>query len=288
MGDYKRICKECGKELVYKSYTAFWLAEKNNSLCRSCSKKKVAKKNCELSVLLEETPEAYYWMGFLMADGHFSDGRISFRISNKDKEQIIKFAKFIKWTGKIKETNKYVGISPMNKDVVKKLCEKFDLKEKKTYYPPETILNHNKDLIKYLFIGFIDGDGNISKQYKRQDCFIRIKTHKSWEKILKEFCEIVDYDNTHVRINKDGYCELYISDSKIVTYLKKKANNTPALKRKWEKINENYISRNVKSKILKNNIIEMLNKGYKNKDISKILNISNSLVSKIKKENYER
>ena len=285
---YKRTCKECGKELIYKSYPAFWLAEKNNALCRSCAKKKVVKKKCDLSVLLEETPEAYYWIGFLIADGHFSNGRISFRLSNRDKEQIIKFAKFIKWTGKIKETKNYVGVNPMDKDIVNKLCEKFDLKEKKTYYPPETILNHNRELVKYLFIGFIDGDGNISKQYKRQDSFIRIKTHKSWEKILKEFCELINYDNAHVRINKDGYCELYISNSKVVTELKKITNNIPVLKRKWEKIDENYVSRNVKSKIIRNYIVEMLNKGYKNKDISKTLKISNSLVSKIKKEIYER
>ena len=60
------------------------------------------------------------------------------------------------------------------------------------------------------------------------------------------------------------------------------------MREKWEKIDENYVSRNVKSKIIRNYIVEMLNKGYKNKDISKTLKISNSLASKIKKEIYER
>ena len=288
MEKYKRICEKCGKELFYNSYPAFWLAEKNNALCRSCARKKIIRKKCDLSVLLEETPESYYWIGFLMADGHFSNGRISFVLSNKDKEQILKFADFIKWTGKIRETTKRVGISPMNKDIVNELCEKFDLNENKTYNPPETILNHNEKLIIYLIIGFIDGDGNVSKQYKRQDCFIRIKIHKSWEKILKEFCEIINYNSEHVKINKNGYCELYISDSEIVTNLKKKSNDIPVLKRKWEKIDENYISRHTKSKILKNNVTKMLSKGFMNKDISKALKVSPSVVSKIKKKIYEK
>lgn len=172
--------------------------------------------------------------------------------------------------------------------IINELCKKFDLNEDKTYNPPETILNHNEKLLIYLIIGFIDGDGNISKQYKRRDCFIRIKLHKSWEKILKEFCEIIHYNNEHVKINKNGYCELYISDSKIVTNLKKKANDISVLKRKWEKIDENYISRYIKSKILKNDVIKMLSKGFRNKDISKALKVSPSVISKIKKETYEK
>jgi hypothetical protein len=288
MEEYKRICEVCGKELFYKSYPAFWLAEKNNALCKSCAGKKKNNKKCDLSVLLDESPESYYWVGFLMADGHFSNGRISFILSHKDKEQILKFAEFIKWKGKIRETSKNVGICPMNKDIVNELCKKFDLNENKTYNPPKTILNNNEELIKYLIIGFIDGDGNISKQYKRQDCLIRIKIHKSWEKILKEFCKVIHYNAERVKINKDGYCELCISDSEIVTFLKKKANEVPVLKRKWEKINENYISRYTKSKILKTSVTEMLNKGIRNKDISKALKVSPSVVSKIKKEIYEK
>ena len=271
MEKYKRICRICGKELEYGSYSAYWLAEKNNTTCINCASRAKAKRKCDLSKLLEETPESYYWIGFLLADGHFQDGRVTFHLALKDSEHVKKFASFIKWSGKFNNRGELgIGVSAKHTEVIEELCKKFDIKQNKTYNPPKTILNHDKELLKCLLIGFIDGDGNIGKQYRRKDCFIRIKAHKSWYGILKEFCELVEYDTKHVRLNKQGYCELYFSDSKIVTELKKKTNILPVLERKWEKIDENYVSRYTTSKILREKVIQMLNdNGYSIYDIAK-------------------
>jgi ferredoxin-thioredoxin reductase catalytic subunit len=289
MKKYKRICRICGKELEYGSYSAYYLAEKNNAVCRNCATRKNAKRKCDLSPLLEETPEAYYWIGFLLADGHFENGRIKFHLALRDAEQIRRFASFIKWTGNFENRGKLgIGVAAKHTEVVEMLCDKFDIKQDKTYDPPNTILNHDKELLKCLLIGFIDGDGNIENQYKRKDCFIRIKVHKSWNEILKEFCELVDYDTKHVRLNNKGYCELYFSDSNIVTELKKKSNELPVLDRKWKKIDEDYISRHNTSKILKEKIIKMLNENMRNKDISNELGVSTSYISKINKEYVKR
>lgn len=285
MKKYKRICRICGKELEYGSYTAYYLAEKCNAVCRNCATRKNAKRKCDLSSLLKETPEAYYWIGFLLADGHFENGRIKFHLASKDSDQVKKFANFIKWTGNFDDRGELgIGVAAKHTEVVDKLCKKFDISHNKTYIPPKTILNHDKELLKYLLIGFIDGDGNIEKQYNRRDCFIRIKVHKSWKEILKEFCELVGYDTNHVRVNKQDYCELYFSDSNIVTELKKETHIIPVLERKWQKIDENYVSRYTISKILREKVIQMLNKNMKNKDISLELGISPSYVSKINKE----
>lgn len=284
MEKYKRTCRLCGKELEYGSYSAYWLAEKNNAVCRNCSAKIKAKRKCDLSVLLEDSLEAYYWIGFLLADGHFENGRVKFHLALKDSEQVKKFARFIKWSGNFDDRGKLgIGVAAKHTEVIEELCKKFDIKHNKTYNPPNTILNHDKELLKYLVIGFIDGDGNIEKQYKRNDCFIRIKTHTSWENILKEFCEIIGYDEKHVKNNKQGYSELCISDSNILTELKKEANKLPVLKRKWEKIDETFVSRYTTSKLLKEKVINMLNNGVKNKDICNELKISPSYVSKINK-----
>lgn len=286
MEKYKRICRICGKELEYGSYSAYWLAEKNNAVCRNCASRAKSKRKCDLSKLLEETPEAYYWIGFLLADGHFQDGRVHFHLALKDSEQVKNFANFIKWRGNFEDRGELgIGVAAKHTEVIEELCKKFDIKQNKTYNPPKTILNHNKELLKYLLIGFIDGDGNIENQYKRKDCFIRIKVYKSWNKILKEFCELVGYDTKHVKLNKQDYCELCFSDSKIITELKKKSNILPVLERKWGKVDENYTSRYSTSKILKEKIINMLNDGVKNKDICNELKISPSYVSKINK-NY--
>lgn len=285
MKKYKRICRICGKELEYGSYSAYYLAEKCNAVCRNCATRKNAKRKCDLSSLLEESPEAYYWIGFLLADGHFENGRIKFHLASKDSDQVKKFANFIKWTGNFDDRGELgIGVAAKHTEVVDELCKKFDITHNKTYIPPKTIMNHREDLLRYLIIGFIDGDGNIEKQYKRNDCFIRIKTHNSWENILKEFCKIIGYEEKHVRHNKQGYSELCISDSNILAELKKEAMTLPVLKRKWDKIDETFVSRNNTSKILKEKIINMLNKNMKNKDISLELGISPSYVSKINKE----
>lgn len=285
MKKYNRICKICGKELKYGSYSAYYLAEKNNAICRNCASRARAKRKCDLSPLLEETPEAYYWIGFLLADGHFENGRVNFHLALKDSDQVKKFANFIKWSGNFYDRVELgIGFAAKHTEVVEELCKKFDIKQNKTYNPPKTILNHDKELLKCLLIGFIDGDGNIDNQYKRKDCFIRIKVHKSWDGILKEFCELVGYDTKHVRFNKQGYCELYFSDSNIVTELKKKSNTLPVLSRKWKKIDENYVSRYNTSKVLKEKIIKMLNKNMRNKDISSELGVSASYISNINKK----
>lgn len=57
---YKRICLQCGKELLYKSKQSYQQAVKNNSLCKSCGMKKVQKRNSDLSVLLEDSYETFY------------------------------------------------------------------------------------------------------------------------------------------------------------------------------------------------------------------------------------
>ena len=277
MKEYKRICKECGKELFYKSYPAYWLAEKNNALCRNCATKKAVERKCDLSVLLEETPESYYWIGFLMADGNFNNGRISFTLAKKDEEQVLKFAKFIKWTGKIKTTPIYAGISPMHKEAVDKICEKFDLKKNKTYNPPETILNHDKELLKYLLIGFIDGDGTIN------ECSIRFRVHSSWINILKEFSKLINSKNNPT-ITKDGYAYFRINRAKAFEILLPLIICVPCLKRKWDRLicSKNKTIDYYKTSCKTKEVVRLIESGMQAKEVSEKLNITKDNVLRIK------
>ena len=157
--EYKRICPICKKELEYKSYPAWYNANKSNSICRSCAAKQKAQHCGDISKLLENTFEAWYWVGFLLADGSFNNNRLKLTLAIKDKEHLLKFASFIKYTGSLLETDKSVSVAVQNTDLVKKLCSKYENLSKKTYKPPTILSNLSKDTLYCILAGFIDGDG---------------------------------------------------------------------------------------------------------------------------------
>lgn len=286
--EYKRICPNCGKELVYQSYTAWYNANKANSLCRSCGCKKATKHCGNLEKLLEESFESYYWMGFLLADGCFSDDRLRIGLAIKDKEHLLKFAKFIDYTGTINENATKISLAVKDIDIVNKICDKFDIDHQKTYNPPSTLDWINKDFIYCLLAGFIDGDGNIQHQNNREDFFLRIKNHASWIDILKFFGSLIT-DKECVKINNKGYAELVITNTTKLQKLKEKVltYNLPILSRKWDIIDMNFISKYTKAEEIRNKVIDLLSKNIKQVEIAKQLGISQSNVTKIKKNYYE-
>lgn len=92
-----------------------------------------------LERLLEETPEAYYWMGFLFADGHFDKrNTIHLTISIKDKDHIEKYADFINYPKnniRYLSTTNSVAVSKSNKDIFLKIIEKFSISQRKSTNP---------------------------------------------------------------------------------------------------------------------------------------------------------
>lgn len=284
--EFKRICPNCGKELMYKSETSYKNAIKSNSICRSCaSKERQKEKHCaDLTNLLLDTPEAFYWVGFLLADGSFYDNRLKLGLSPKDSEHLYKFAKFIDYHGAISITNKSISIACKNNEIVNSIKKKFDIKDRKTYNPPETIFRFKEDLVYSLLAGFIDGDGNIQNQTKRKDFFLRIKTHASWKHILKEFNTLIS-DKDSVKIDSRGYALLTISNTEKLKQLKSKilSLNIPILSRKWDVIDLNYTSKYVTASELREKVMEAYRAGIRNKDIAEKFNISKSNVTKILK-----
>lgn len=286
MKKYNRICKICGKKLEYGSYSAYWLAEKNNAVCRNCAAKSRAKRKCDLSPLLEETPEAYYWVGFLLADGHFENGRVNFHLALKDSDQVKKFANFIKWSGNFYDRVELgIGFAAKHTEVVEELCKKFDIKQNKTYNPPKTILNHDKELLKYLLIGFIDGDGSINENS------IKFRIHSSWLGVLNEFADLFD-EGKKATITKDGYAYWRINKHNTTKVLLPIISFVPYLKRKWEHLNTRHNSKTVydvetihKRYNISNKtkgILHMIENGASTKEVSKKFNISTDYVLRIK------
>ena len=287
--EYKRICQKCNKEIRYKSYNAWYTANKNNSLCRSCSAKARTVHCGDLNKLLEETNEAYYWIGFLLADGSFCNGRLKFSLSKKDSDQVYKFAEFINYTGTFSKSDTAISIAVKDIDTVTQICKKFNIFPQKTYNPPKNLRKLNKDKLYCLLAGFIDGDGSIKNQNKRDDFFLRIKNHSSWKEVLELFSELIVNKNC-VKINSKGYAELTISNTKKLQEFKSKiiSYNIPILKRKWDIINMDFVSKYTKAEETRNKVLKLLQQNVKQQDIAKICNTSPANVSKIKKNYYEK
>jgi hypothetical protein len=113
----------------------------------------------------ELTPEAIYWIGFLYADGHVrKDGAehsIEVEIELKDREHLVKFAKFLECN---KEPKQYSNNSCTLKIYSKKINQKLKelgLHHNKSYTAkPHELLKNSRDFWR----GVVDGDGSISNQ----------------------------------------------------------------------------------------------------------------------------
>ena len=286
--EYVRYCPKCGSQKIYKSLDSF-RANKNSLLCRSCARKDVFNKLYpnKIDKLLDDTPETYYWIGYLLADGHFYTDKIKFTQNGADKLSVEKFRNYIGGSCEVKYDNKLdsTTFSVMSKDIVPQIMRKFDIKSNKTYNPPcnEIFENMNIDLLAYLFIGFVDGDGHIANLHNRPDYNLRIKVHSSWKDILNIFSERLFSLSGYVKINNRGYADFTIGDSQILKQFKRKYFENISfepLHRKWDVIDLNYVGKYEQAKITLEQVKELYKKNYTVKQICKELNLKEGLVYK--------
>ena len=242
----KRNCPICGVELNYKSNEAYSLAKRKNGNCRSCATKKYAKRIGDLSFLLKDENESFYWVGFLLADGSFDKfNRLKLVLSQKDRGHLelfsLKSKTIVKDTVSVLNGKQYqqCSISIMHREIVQKIMDKFDIKQNKTIYPPnvDKYKKFSREQLFSLFVGYIDGDGNIGKKHNREDSHIRIKVHQNWFEFVEFFNKQLDI-NAPLKITKCGYALLQISNYKVCREIKQETISLkiPFLKRKWELI----------------------------------------------------
>lgn len=289
----KDLWPTCSKEeilkyLISRTYDSIIIRASNLGIRKFYEKHPYVKSN--LSVLLEDTPETLYWMGFLFADGSINEyKRLSLVLAIKDKDHLLNFKKFCEIPNHlyIKDKKKIIsiGVKAQDKFTVEKLCNKYDLKSNKTIHPPDYIPK-NVDLFLAFIVGFIDGDGCIKKQSgKRKDSLIAIKLHNSWMDYLNRLsvkvAELAQVKPTNAKINKKGYAIIHFCNSKLLKFLKNKALQLglPVLERKWDRIDLSYFSKN---EIMANNrkkLASLVSKGLRNRDIAKKLQVSEAWVS---------
>lgn len=121
-------------------------------------------------ILLDGSLQSMYWIGFLLADGHFHKRGSTLRLdlAEFDREIIEQFKAYVKSQSNICTSN-YSGtrnptlhLTLVHSDAIPELCTQFGITSQKTYNPPNFdsyILSDNQWIA--LIIGFIDGDGYI-------------------------------------------------------------------------------------------------------------------------------
>lgn len=245
----------------------------------------------KLEKLLLDTPESYYWMGFAMADGSFVGNRLQFGLSIKDENLLGRFSHYIKCDNTIYKSGGKCEFSVMDSYSVPLLREKFDIQKKKTYNPPKTITWMEDDLLYSFIVGFIDGDGSITKQYKRNDAILRIKVHGNWLNILNDISKFIsekaDVNTVKAKIDRDGYATINLGNHVLLKSLKSKTLELklPVLSRKWSIIDLNHINKMERSKYNVRKVKEYMEKGYSNKIIMERLGLKDSTLSLLKKRN---
>lgn len=244
------------------------LRKEHNEYCKS-----------ECSILLQESLETYYWIGFILADGHISNQfRLIVTLAILDIGHLRKLANFLS-VENIRETDKNtkVTLAVQDKLWLKRVKEKFDIKNDKTYYPPNLDWIVDDNLFLAMLVGYIDGDGCIKYQTNRKDTSICIHIHSSWLPFLKmikyKIETIFGYSTGEPIIGKDGYARYTISNFPLVKQLKIFVidNNLPVLDRKWSRVNLSYISRIESNENKFIEIKELHNQGVKSSDMCKIL-----------------
>ncbi len=244
-----------------------------------------------LHKLLEETNEAYYWAGFIAADGHISKKyRLVISLAIKDLEHLKKLEKFINSKSPtINKNNTNCTLRFQDQKIIKELADKFKFNNQKTINLCDPDIP-NESLFMCFIAGFIDGDGTMQKLHKRQDCHIGIVGHSSSLRVFQKWFErlrnifIPDQTNSNItsglvpKIDKLGYARGIICNFEIVKKIKLYVLSLqiPYMERKWDQIDLNKQSKYVKTQERRVKIIELKKKGYNRTEIAKELGITES------------
>ncbi len=230
-----------------------------------------SKKNANIVKISNETNEGYYWLGFLIADGHFnSSGQLEVNLSKKDLQHLKRFADFIEY--------KKVLVKPrisINYREIEGWLSQFEIMHNKTYNPC-SFSHLTEDRLFSFIIGFIDGDGSIDKR----GC-LQIKCHKVWLANLTFMIQVLSQNpNYQGTINKEGLAIVWLTKIEIMKKIRRHAEllSLPFLERKWSRVQLGKLSKTERHDILINQCVELFDLGLLPKVVIKKINVSRSFV----------
>lgn len=189
--------------------------------------------------LLEETTEAYYWMGFIFADGYISkEGHLQI-VSSDDLEHLEIFAKLI--GGKVTKNKRSSGwensksyfyrVAIRDQVLGVKLRNKMGITGQKTYTGMDMSVLDEDWKVKCFFAGLVDGDGSVRLYSDSKNPSIKIEIHKGSKEVLEFFYE---YYGEGVLSDTKDCCVSYTISTKFTRklYDEIKQYKLPILERK--------------------------------------------------------
>lgn len=221
----------------------------------------IRKPRADLSILLNDDPSTYYWIGFLMADGSidFKDYRLKLQLAAKDLGHLLKFAEYIQFTAK---PLPYYTASPRSDRInllqylvrindrvtLPLIIKKYGFTKCKKSNPPKLADCIDNEHILPFLIGFIDGDGWIERT-RPGNYRVAMELHASWLSNLNHFysalCRLFIRKNmrpvlSRPTISRRGHSLFRIGDRRLIRQLKAYAIEAglPFLSRKWELIGD--------------------------------------------------
>lgn len=259
--------KEAKKTLINKLNRS-WSSIQNKAFLLGISRDI---KTANIIKLINESNEAYYWLGFIMADGHFSKtNQLQINLSEKDLSHLNKFATFIE--------HEKLNIPRINvnfSEIYNWLFDLFRIQNNKTYYPCD-LSNLHGDAFFSFIIGFIDGDGCINEKG-----YLTIKCHKSWLNNLNNMISFLTKNSfNQAKINNENLAIINITRIEVMKTIKKRIIdlNLPILNRKWDRVDLNKLSKKELTNLNKDNCFRLFNDKLTIKEVIFKTNLSKSQV----------
>lgn len=158
----------------------------------------------DVSCLLDGSPQSLYWIGFLLADGHFSGEHLGLNVSVADRDHVARLAAMLgdyPVHERIAKDERghprtMAVLSCYDNIAIPQLMEKFDIRPRKTYEPPNLAgLGLSDHDLTCMLLGFFDGDGNTMKSYpsvRHPEAPLkmrggRIMLHAAWAPVLEDW-----------------------------------------------------------------------------------------------------
>ena len=219
----------------------------------------------DLSRLLSDELESFYWMGFVLADGWVTTNDYNGRtlnvfgvmLSEEDGEHLRRLGDYI-GVGVLhyeRDTNFLKGAKSCLLKVqdsvnVPKLKEKFDIHNSKTLHPPSwRSYCFSDDQLMALFIGYVDGDGSINRRIGSDRLHLSIQTKAEWFQNIEFMLEALQrltgvLVSSKPNVNCRGHLHLSLCKNSMIGKMKKFAldNKLPIMSRKWDMVTEDLLT----------------------------------------------